>query len=108
MTMTLEALNARIAERAAGSPDESYTAKLLKAGVARCAKKLGEESAEMIIAAMARDKAEIAAESADLLYHFLVLLRAAGVDLADVMDELDRRTGQSGLAEKASREDRSS
>ena len=101
--MDLPTLNGRIAARAAASPDESYTAKLLSAGVARCAKKLGEESAELVIAAMGGDKREVAAESADLLFHFLVLLRAAGVTLEEVMAELDRRTAQSGLEEKASR-----
>jgi phosphoribosyl-ATP pyrophosphohydrolase len=103
MTMTLETLNARIATRAAASPDESYTAKLLAAGVSRCAKKLGEESAELLIAAVGGNRQETTAEAADLLYHFLVLLKAAGVSLEEVMDELDKRTAQSGLAEKASR-----
>jgi phosphoribosyl-ATP pyrophosphohydrolase len=105
--MDLATLNARIAARAAASPEESYTAKLLSAGVARCAKKLGEESAELVIAAMGGDKREVAAESADLLYHFLVLLKAAGVSLDDVMAELDSRTAQSGLEEKASRSGKS-
>ena len=105
--MDLATLNARIAARAAASPEESYTAKLLSAGVARCAKKLGEESAELVIAAMGGDKREVAAESADLLYHFLVLLKAAGVSLEDVMTELDSRTAQSGLEEKASRSGKS-
>ena len=106
MTMTLEALNARIAARASASPDESYTAKLLAAGVARCAKKLGEESAELLIAAVGGNKQETTAEAADLLYHFVVLLKAAGVSLEEVMDELDRRTAQSGLEEKAARQGR--
>jgi phosphoribosyl-ATP pyrophosphohydrolase len=101
--MDLATLDARIAARASASPDESYTAKLLNAGIARCAKKLGEESAELVIAAMGGDKREVAAESADLLYHFLVLLKAADVSLEDVMAELDRRTAQSGLDEKAAR-----
>jgi phosphoribosyl-ATP pyrophosphohydrolase len=103
MAFTLEQLNARVAERAKASPDESYTAKLLAAGVARCAKKLGEESTELVIAAVGGSKAETAAEASDLLYHFLVLLKAAGVSLDDVMADLDKRTAQSGLAEKASR-----
>ncbi len=103
MTMTLEALDARLATRAAASPDESYTAKLHAAGVPRCAKKLGEESAELLIAAVGGNRQETAAEAADLLYHFLVLLRASNVSLTDVMDELDRRTAQTGLEEKASR-----
>ena len=104
MTMTLDTLDARIATRAAASPDESYTAKLLAAGVPRCAKKLGEESAELLIAAVGGNRQETAAEAADLLYHFLVLLKATGVSLGDVMDELDKRTAQSGLEEKASRQ----
>ena len=101
--MTLEELEARLAARATASPDESYTAKLLAAGVARCAKKLGEESTELIIAAVGGDRAETTAEAADVVYHLLVLLRASGVGLDEVMVELDRRTAQSGLAEKASR-----
>lgn len=101
--MDLETLNQRIAVRAAASPDESYTAKLLAAGIAKCAKKLGEESAELVIAAVGGDRKEVAAESADLLYHFLVLLKAAGVPLDEVMAELDRRTARSGLEEKAAR-----
>jgi phosphoribosyl-ATP pyrophosphohydrolase len=103
MPFTLEDLDARVAERALASPDESYTAKLLAAGVARCAKKLGEESAELLIAAVAGTKAETTAEAADLLYHLLVLLKASDVSLDEVMAELDQRTAQSGLAEKAAR-----
>lgn len=103
MPLTLEALDARVAERAAASPDQSYTAKLLADGTARCARKLGEEAVEAIIAALTHDREELVKESADLLYHWLVLLRAEGVQLGDVMAELDRRTAQSGLAEKASR-----
>ena len=101
--MTLEELDARLAERAAAPSDESYTATLLAAGVARCAKKLGEESSELIIAAVSGAKQETASEAADVLYHLLVLLRASGVSLAEVMDELNRRTARSGLAEKAAR-----
>jgi phosphoribosyl-ATP pyrophosphohydrolase len=108
MTMTLEALDARIAARAATSPDESYTARLLAAGVARCAKKLGEESAELLIASVGGQHQETAAEAADVLYHLLVLLKATGVSLEEVMDELDKRTAQSGLEEKASRQDTAS
>ncbi len=102
-TMTLETLDARIAVRAAASPEESYTAKLLSRGVEKCAQKLGEEAVEAAIAAVAGTKADVANEAADLLYHLLVLLRAADVPLADVMAVLEARTGQSGLAEKASR-----
>jgi phosphoribosyl-ATP pyrophosphohydrolase len=101
--MTLEQLEARIAERAAASPDESWTARLLTAGVERVAKKLGEEATETVIAAVTGNRAELVKESADLLYHLLVVLKAADLPLADVMAELDGRTAQSGLAEKASR-----
>ena len=103
MGFTLEELDGRLALRAAASPDESYTARLVASGVERCAKKFGEEAAEAIIAAVTRDRAGTTAEAADVLYHLLVLLRAAEVPLADVMSELERRTAQSGLEEKASR-----
>jgi phosphoribosyl-ATP pyrophosphohydrolase len=103
MTFTLADLDARIAARSAASPDESYTAKLLAAGVRRCAQKLGEEAVEAVIAASAGNAVELTKESADMLYHLLVLLRAAAVPLADVMAELEGRTAQSGLAEKAAR-----
>ena len=101
--MTLEELNARLLERAKASPDESYTAKLVAAGPARAAKKLGEEAVEAVIAAAQNDKPELVKESADVIYHLLATLLAAEVPLADVMAELDRRTAQSGLQEKASR-----
>ena len=100
---TLSDLDARIATRAAASPNESYTARLLAAGVERCAKKLGEESAELLIAAVAGKRQETAAEAGDVLYHLLVLLKASGVTLEDVMAVLQKRTAQSGLEEKASR-----
>jgi len=103
MSFTLETLDERIAIRAAASPEESYTAKLLAAGVQRVARKLGEEATEAVIAAVAGDQSGLAGEAADLLYHLLVLLRAADVPLADVLAELESRTAQSGIAEKASR-----
>lgn len=103
--MTLEELEARIGQRAAASPDESYTAKLIAHGMNKAAQKLGEEATEAVIAAVTANRAELVKESADLLYHLLVVLKAAGVPLADVMAELDSRTAQSGLAEKASRKD---
>ncbi|ODT71825.1 MAG: phosphoribosyl-ATP diphosphatase [Pelagibacterium sp. SCN 63-23] len=103
--MTLEDLEARIALRAAASPDESYTAKLIARGINKAAQKLGEEATEAVIAAVSNDRAELVKESADLLYHLLVVLRAADVPLAEVMVELDARTAQSGLAEKAARKD---
>lgn len=102
----LEAL-ARLADTVAArktAPEaDSYTARLLGKGVEVCAKKLGEEAVEAALAAVSGDRRQIAAESADLLYHLVVMLAATGVDLADVMAELERREGTSGLAEKASR-----
>ena len=103
MTFTLEDLDARIAVRAEASPDESYTARLLSRGIEKCAQKLGEEATEAVIAAVGRDHFGLAAEAGDVLYHLLVVLRAAGVSLKDVMSELETRTAQSGLAEKAGR-----
>ena len=103
--MNLETLESRIAIRAADSPDESYTAKLIARGMEKCAQKLGEESTEAVIAAVTGNRTELVKESADLLYHLMVVLRAANVPLAEVMAELDTRTAQSGLAEKASRKD---
>lgn len=100
---TLSDLEDIVARRAAADPAESWTAKLAAAGMERAAKKLGEEAVETVIAALGRDKAALASESADLLYHLLVVLKLAGVPLADVMAELERRTAQSGLAEKAAR-----
>jgi phosphoribosyl-ATP pyrophosphohydrolase len=96
-----ERLAATIESRKGASPDSSYTAKLLAAGVERSAKKLGEEAIEVVIAAVAKDKDGLAAESADMLYHFLVVLAAAGVSLDDVAAWLESREGRSGLEEKA-------
>ena len=103
MTFSLEDLNERVTERANASPDESYTARLLRDGPDRCARKFGEEAVELIVSAVSRDKEGLTGEAADVLYHLLVLLRAADVTLDQVMVELERRTGQSGLQEKASR-----
>jgi len=101
--MTLEELETRLLARANARPDESYTAKLVAAGPSRAAKKLGEEAVEAVIAAVTGDRPELVKESADVLYHLIVVLIAAGVPLSDVMAELDRRTAQTGLQEKASR-----
>lgn len=101
--MTLDDLEARLATRASASPEESYTARLIARGMDKCAQKLGEEATEAVIAAVTGNRAELVKESADMLYHLLVVLRAAGVPLSEVMAELDGRTGQSGLAEKAAR-----
>jgi len=105
MAFTLEQLNGRVLERASASPDESYTAKLIGKGVERCAQKLGEEAVEAAIAAVTGDRTGLAAEAGDVLFHLLVLLRAADVSLEQVMEQLQSRTAQSGLAEKASRKD---
>lgn len=101
--LTLEALDQRVAERANMPPELSYTSSLLEVGVERCAKKFGEEAAELLIAAVTRDQRGTVAEAADVLFHLLVLLRSADVTLEAVMDELGKRTGQSGHEEKASR-----
>lgn len=92
-----------VAERAAASPEHSYTARLLQHGPAKAAKKLGEEAVEAAIAAVQGDRQALVAEAADVLYHLLVVLKAGDVRLEEVMNELERRTAQSGLAEKASR-----
>jgi phosphoribosyl-ATP pyrophosphohydrolase len=103
MAFTLEMLNERVATRAKAAPDESYTAKLLSRGVEKCAQKLGEEAVEAAIAAVTGKKLELAKEAGDVLFHLLVLLKASGVNLDAVMAELEGRTAQSGLAEKAAR-----
>ncbi|WJH41672.1 phosphoribosyl-ATP diphosphatase [Aliirhizobium terrae] len=100
---TLNDLEKIVAQRAAASPEESWTAKLVAAGQTKAAKKLGEEAVETVIAAVAQERKELVSESADLVYHLLVVLKIAGIPLQDVVDELHRRTGQSGLQEKASR-----
>jgi phosphoribosyl-ATP pyrophosphohydrolase len=100
---TLPDLARMIDARAAESADQSYTAKLLAKGPAQAAKKLGEEAVEAAIAAVQGDRAALTAEAADVLYHLLVVLKACDVPLASVMAELERRTAQSGLAEKAAR-----
>jgi phosphoribosyl-ATP pyrophosphohydrolase len=100
---TLADLAAIVAERAGASAETSYTKSLLDGGIARAAKKFGEEAVEATIAALERDPAGLTREAADVLYHLLVLLQAAGVPLEEVMAELERRTQRSGLEEKASR-----
>jgi phosphoribosyl-ATP pyrophosphohydrolase len=102
-TFSLSDLEAIVAQRAAASPEESYTAKLIAKGPATAAKKLGEEAVEAALASVSGDKAHLVAEAADVLYHLLVVLKGADVPLADVMAELEKRTAQSGLQEKASR-----
>jgi phosphoribosyl-ATP pyrophosphohydrolase len=103
MAFTLEQLDAFLAERAKASPDQSYTAKLIAGGPAYAGKKLGEEAVEAVIATVEGDLRALKMEAADVLYHLLVVLRLRGVPLQDVLAELERRTAQSGLAEKAAR-----
>jgi phosphoribosyl-ATP pyrophosphohydrolase len=100
---TLAELEKRVHERAKASAAESYTRALLDKGVAHCAKKLGEEAIETAMAAVQEDRGRLISEAADLLYHLLVVLEARGVALAQVEVELEKRTAQSGHAEKASR-----
>jgi phosphoribosyl-ATP pyrophosphohydrolase len=99
----LAALADEISAKRNASPETSYTAQLMSRGIETCAKKLGEEAVETALAAVLRQKAHIASESADLLYHLLVLLEASEVKLIDVMEVLARRKGIGGIAEKASR-----
>lgn len=100
---SLGQLEAIVKARAGANPEESWTAKLVEAGMPKAAKKLGEEAVETSLAAIVRDREGVVSESADLLYHLLVVLHIAGVPVAEVMSELERRTQQSGIAEKAAR-----
>jgi phosphoribosyl-ATP pyrophosphohydrolase len=103
-TFTLADLTGIIAKRAeSADPAASYTAKLLADGVERCARKFGEEAVEATIAAISQSDAALTGEAADVLYHLLVLLKARGISLDAVMNELEKRTRQSGHAEKAAR-----
>ena len=103
MSEAIDKLYATIASRQGGDASTSYTAKLLAAGVEKCARKFGEEAIETVIAATQRDKTELAKESADVLYHLLVLWAASGITPQDVYAVLQSREGRSGLEEKASR-----
>jgi phosphoribosyl-ATP pyrophosphohydrolase len=103
MSNALDKLFATIAARKGSDPSQSYTAKLLAQGVEKCAKKFGEEATEAVIAAVQKDKTELAKESADVLYHLLVLWAASGITPEEVYTVLQSREGQSGLEEKASR-----
>lgn len=99
----LSQLTATIKARRNATAESSYTKQLLEAGPAKCAKKLGEEAVETVIAALNESKEALTSEAADLLYHLLVVLEARDVALDDVLNVLAARMGQSGLAEKASR-----
>jgi len=103
MAFTLHELEKRVHDRAQASAGESYTRQLLDKGVDHCAKKLGEEAIETVLAAVGEDRKRLTAEAADLIYHLLVVLKARGIALADVEAVLAERTRQSGLAEKAAR-----
>jgi phosphoribosyl-ATP pyrophosphohydrolase len=100
---TIHDLAATIDARGSASGEVSYTRKLLDKGPAHCARKLGEEAVETVIAAVEGDRTQLAAESADLIYHLMVLLKSRDLTLADVEAVLAQRTKQSGLDEKASR-----
>jgi len=99
----IDRLYKTIVSRRKADPAKSYTARLLKKGIVQCAKKLGEESVEAALAAAVKNRRALKEESADVLYHLLVVWAAAGVKPKDVYATLARREGQSGLAEKASR-----
>jgi phosphoribosyl-ATP pyrophosphohydrolase len=103
LSFNLESLAKIIADRAQAGGERSYTRKLIEEGPAKAAKKLGEEAVETAIAAVSGDKNALVAESADLLYHLLVVLQSKGVALSEVYAELERRTARSGIDEKESR-----
>jgi phosphoribosyl-ATP pyrophosphohydrolase len=100
---TLLRLAATIEARKGADPETSWTAKLLARGPEKAAQKFGEEAVEAVIEAVRGDRDKLTEEAADVLYHFLVMLTARDVSLGDVYAELERREGQSGIAEKASR-----
>jgi phosphoribosyl-ATP pyrophosphohydrolase len=100
---TIHDLAATIDARAASGGQASYTRKLLDKGPEHCAKKLGEEAVETVIAAVENNRDHLVAEAADLLFHLLVVLKSRGVNLGDVEAALAQRTSMSGLEEKAAR-----
>lgn len=100
----LKQLEETIQSRIGANPDTSWTAKLLSKGPEKCAEKFGEEAIEAIIAAAKNDRENLTYEAADVLYHLLVMLAARDVALDDVLAELERREGTSGITEKASRD----
>lgn len=102
-SFSLSDLEAIIAARATSGAADSWTAKLVAGGMPKASRKLGEEAVETVVAALSGSRDDLVSESADLLYHWLVVLAVAGVPLADVMAELERRTAMSGVEEKAAR-----
>lgn len=103
--MTLDDLAAIVAHRADADPGSSWTAKLLDRGPEKCAEKFGEEAIEAIVEAVKGDRDALTFEAADVLFHLLVMLQSRGVAIKDVMAELERRQGTSGLTEKAARKE---
>jgi phosphoribosyl-ATP pyrophosphohydrolase len=100
---TIYDLERRVDERANAEPDVSYTRKLLDRGVAQCAKKLGEEAVELALASVVESRERLIDETADLIYHLLVVLKARDIKLSEVETVLGMRAGQTGLQEKSSR-----
>lgn len=100
---SLDDLEKIIDARATSGDPDSWTAKLMAKGMDKAAQKLGEEAVETVIAAVRDDRDGLVTESADLIYHWLVVLKLGGVSLNEVLAELERRTARSGIAEKASR-----
>lgn len=100
---TLEDLERTVATRGRSGDPQSWTAKLFEKGIGKASQKLGEEAVETVIAAVSGDKGAVVSESADLLYHLMVVLSLSGVSYGEVMAELERRTIQTGLQEKAAR-----
>ncbi|UVK55544.1 phosphoribosyl-ATP diphosphatase [Mesorhizobium sp. AR02] len=100
---SLSDLEKIVHERAHSGDPDSWTAKLFARGIDKAAQKLGEEAVETVIAAVKGDRQGLVSESADLIYHWLVVLGLSGVPLSDVLKELESRTGRSGITEKASR-----
>jgi len=103
MSDTLHRLETTIAARRGADPDSSYVARLNAKGLGKITQKVGEEAVETVIAALSGERADLVGEAADLLFHLMVLLGAKDVPLAEVLAELDRREGTSGIAEKAAR-----
>ncbi|PCI03214.1 MAG: phosphoribosyl-ATP diphosphatase [Hyphomicrobiales bacterium] len=100
---SLSDLETIVEERASSKDGSSYTAMLITTGIEKCAQKMGEEATEAVIAAVTGNRAEMIKESADVLYHLLVVLKKMNIPLEEIMAELDKRTAQSGLEEKAKR-----
>lgn len=101
----LDRLEQTIAERRAASPETSYVAKLSAKGLPKVAQKVGEEATEAVIAAVSGSDEEVISEAADLIFHLMIALQARGLSITQVLEELERREGLSGLEEKASRKD---